>query len=207
MSKWPEGYLTTGRLKERGWTDGLIKKFLPEPDMTMPNRVYRSKPPYRLYSKHRVADIESTGLWKQAAEIASSKRQTALRAVETKRQSLLKAIANLNVRVPVMPHVALVEHACNSYNSHKLDLLLERGYEYTPATKDSDGAFLERIMVNYIRHCLTDYEFQLSCTYGRVGVRQASFEIQRKVYEAIAMTYPQLGDECMRQLNRKASDS
>ena len=42
-------YLTKSQLKDRGWTDSLIRKFLSEADKTRTNPHYRSGPPMRLY--------------------------------------------------------------------------------------------------------------------------------------------------------------
>jgi hypothetical protein len=205
MSNWPTGYLTAGRLKERGWTEGLIKKFMPEPCKTMTNRVYRSKPPYRLYGEARVAGIETTKDWKEAAAIAAGRRKAALIAAETKRAELMAAIDRLEIEVPQMGSDKLIQLACDNYNRHKLDLFCERGYEFTPATKDSAPQFLERISVNYLRHELTNYETLLARTYGKVGVREAYYEIAKKVYSAIASAYPHLLEECDRQLRRKGA--
>lgn len=36
-----ETYLTKAKLKERGWTDGMVKKFLGEPDMKSPTHITR----------------------------------------------------------------------------------------------------------------------------------------------------------------------
>lgn len=203
MAKWPTGYVTAGVLKERGWTESLIKRFMPEPCMTIPNRVYRSAPPYRLYREGRVADVEATGLWQQAASVARDRGARAKRATETKREALLETIRRLEIKVPQIERDELIERACDSYNSHKLGLYLERGYEYTPASKDSNPQFLERLMVNYLRHEMTDYERLLARTYGRVGVRAAYYEIAKKVYDAIARAYPDLFDECDRQLKKR----
>lgn len=85
-------------------------------------------------------------------------------------------------------------------------LAIERGFEYTPATTDSDPAFLERIAVNYLRHVLSNYEKELAHVYGRMGVRQAYKEISRKVYDAISKGYPWLEEECRRQLKSKMGE-
>jgi hypothetical protein len=43
-------YLTQTQLKERGWTEGLIKRFLPRPSKRKENPNYKSGPPMCLYS-------------------------------------------------------------------------------------------------------------------------------------------------------------
>lgn len=53
MDKKPE-YLSTLKLKERGWTDGMIRRFLGEPDATRPNPHYKCAAPMKLYELKRV---------------------------------------------------------------------------------------------------------------------------------------------------------
>ena len=47
-------YYRNSELKQRGWTDGLIKKFLPKPDETKTNPVIKSAAPMKLYKIKRV---------------------------------------------------------------------------------------------------------------------------------------------------------
>ena len=46
-------YYRSSELKQRGWTDGLIKKFLPKPDETKTNPVIKSAAPMKLYKIKR----------------------------------------------------------------------------------------------------------------------------------------------------------
>jgi len=53
--------ITKTRLKsERGWTDKLLKIFLPEPDLKRPNPNYRSAAPMLLFDLDKVKTIEKT---------------------------------------------------------------------------------------------------------------------------------------------------
>ena len=53
-------WITPARLKsERGWTDGLIKRYLGEPDKLVPNPHYRrARAKMRLYDLARVVQAE-----------------------------------------------------------------------------------------------------------------------------------------------------
>ena len=53
-------YYRSSELKQRGWTDGLIKKFLPKPDETKTNPVIKSAAPMKLYKIKRVERIEKS---------------------------------------------------------------------------------------------------------------------------------------------------
>ncbi|GFG76150.1 hypothetical protein [Mycobacterium botniense] len=46
--------VTLCTLKQRGWTDGAVKRFLGEPDALVTNPNYRSGPRMRLYDLPRV---------------------------------------------------------------------------------------------------------------------------------------------------------
>ena len=95
---------------------------------------------------------------------------------------------------------ALVDRACRHYNDMQ-DWRAAEG-RYTSdlgATTDSDPKFLERICVNYLRHCLTKYEDHLDAMSGKVGFNGCYEEVRRKVFAEIAAKYEWLAEECKRQ--------
>lgn len=53
-------YYRSSELKQRGWTEGLIRKFLPKPDETKTNPIIRSAAPMKLYKIKRVERIEKS---------------------------------------------------------------------------------------------------------------------------------------------------
>jgi hypothetical protein len=53
-------FILVADLRERGWTDTLIQRFLPDPDETRTNPHYRSGPRMKLYALGRVLGIESS---------------------------------------------------------------------------------------------------------------------------------------------------
>ena len=76
-----------------------------------------------------------------------------------------------------------------------------------PATPESRPDFLRRITVNMLRHRYSSYERRLEDVYGKVGVREAYAVINQKVYDAIAVAYPALAEECRAQLVRKMAQA
>ena len=55
-------YYRNSELKQRGWTDGLIKKFLPKPDETKTNPVIKSAAPMKLYKIKRVKEASLSAM-------------------------------------------------------------------------------------------------------------------------------------------------
>ena len=70
------------------------------------------------------------------------------------------------------------------------------------ANKHSDADFLDRITVNFLRHCWTKYENELAEIAGKVGAPEAYVTIKQMVLDEITEQYPWLAAECDRQLSR-----
>lgn len=193
--------MTRARLKsERGWTDKLIKIFLPEPDLTRPNPNYKSGPPMLLFSIARIEAIEHTDEFKMQQECAAKRKEIAKKGVSTKLQQLREWVNTVEIDVPVFEKEELIKWACDHYN----EMQVEREFEGRPtcgmmAATDSDPKFLERICVNFLRHCLTKYEEHLDEISGKVGFIYGYQEIRRKILFKISKSYQWLADECKRQ--------
>lgn len=183
-----EDMLTRGELKGNGWTDGLIKKFLPIPDRTALNPKYASAPMMKLYSQDRVKAIEASPEFIEALAKAESRKVSARKAVETKRKRMTEYLENLTIEVPVLEFDELKRRASENF----------RSLELSDRVEISD----ERMCVNYLRHCLTTYERELKGIAGKTGATDAYYEIKEKVLDAIWEEYPWLADECQQQLSR-----
>ncbi len=155
-----------------------------KPDAVAVKTCYSSD--YGRYDVYRISDCE--------VHVKSEVRQEdARRAVETKRQKVDEYVESLVVDVPEIGKNDLIRHACQDYNGRN------GSSSGCWASESSDAEFLERICVNYLRHCLTDYEAELEAIVGRVGAREASRNVKVKVLDAIAGQYEWLRDECSRQ--------
>lgn len=184
-----EDQWTKTDLKTRGWTDSLIRRFLPEPDSYGYSRYGYSC----LYSASKVQSIESSTEFAEARAKAKVRQLAAKKAVKTKRRQTRTMVADIKLTVPQLEEAELVAQACQNYNS----LGVRRGRE--EASSQSDEAFLKRISVNYLRHRLSPYEEYLESLYGRVGRKSAYGPIKQKVLRAIADAYPYLAAECRNQ--------
>ena len=191
-----DNYLTKNKLKERGWSGTQIKKFLEKPDLTTPN------PPgfaMNLYSESRIVNIEASEPWKALSEKAKQTRQGQLEAAEAKKNNLLYYISTVNIVVKKLPIEELIEEACQNYNTFKY----ASGVNFTPLTPESDKSFLHKICVNYLRHSLSSYEDNLRILYGKSRTGSAYMTLTENIYTAISESYPELKQECERQLRAK----
>jgi hypothetical protein len=192
--------ITTSSLKERGWTDSLVKRFLPTPDKTSPNPYYRSGYPVRLYIVSRVEAVEASEAFLATKDSTTKRRSAGLKAAETKRAKLLEQVEAMEVQVSKQSDEAILKHAIRSYNEFKADIAIERGHsDWQCASLNSDPAFLKRIQVNFIRHRLTNYDGELEAVAGKTGIHEAVDIIRGKIFDAIAIAYPHFANECNRQ--------
>ncbi len=203
QSKKRENMVTAATIKNRGWTESMIKLFLPEPDLFVTNPVYRSGPKMRLYLLSRVEEIEKTDAFLAAAANSEKRKKSARKAVDTKLKKLKQYIDNMDIKVPVIDLKKLFRKACQHHNHQKNQMQYSFPSIYAdfiPANlKYSDENFLFRISVNYLRHQLTRYENELKKIVGKTGASEGYIEIKRKVLDAIAQAYPDLAEECQRQ--------
>ena len=201
-----DDYAGTRVLAERGWTEAAIKRFLGEPDRRVPNPVYRSAAPARLYAIARVEAAEDTTEWRAWRLAADGRSARGKTAAETRRAQTITEVAALDIRVPVMDLGRLAVLAVEHRNVRDADRAWDRGWDDSdPAEVDGvDQGTLHRWMVNYLRHRQTSYDADLSGLYGRVGRAEAQAAIRRRVYDVIAEAYPSLAAECARQFAERA---
>lgn len=196
-------FVSLAGLRERGWTDALVRRFLGEPDKLARNPHYRKAAPMRLYLLARVVSAEGADEFKAALDGAAKRSQSARSVADKKRSALVAEAEAMPIRVEAMPLETLRRRAINNYNDR--GPRRDDDYSWMPARHDSDALFLERISVNFARHCLTEYDEALEAQFAKVGVNAAVATIRRRVYELIAATWPELSAECTRQLVRRES--
>lgn len=192
-------------LKNNGWTDSLIKKFLGDPDETADNPIYKTAAPMRFYLKSRVEEAEKNPAFVEMQQKSQQRSKIAKQVAERKKEELLEWVHSLNIEVADFPNEdKLFRAAVKHYNQHKEQFLFFNPYyfDFVPIKKwqDCEKDFLYRITVNFLRHECSCYEERLEEIYGKVGVNLAYFEIKSKVLESIAKKYPFLEEECKRQL-------
>ncbi len=190
--------LSKSQFKQRGWTEGMIKVFLPMPDETKVNPKYASASPMKLYKTARIQQVEASADFVAKKQAADKRKAAAKKATATKQRQMDEYLENLDIEVLRMDKDKLIEEACGAYNEWHWS----RSDEDCYADKNSNPLFLERITVNYLRHCLSRYEEHLAKIEGKVGARDAYSQIKDEVLWAIGFEYDWLADECQRQRAR-----
>lgn len=192
----PEMLTQTNVLGREGWSKKILQDLLGGPDLQ--KKVSGRSNLASLYLLSRVVAAEATPEFRQAQAALAKRKAASRKAVKTKVDKLMADIEAMVVEVEAIPVGALKRHAIQAYNEWN---------SMSYATHHSDKDFLERIMVNYIRHNLTDYDYALEETAGRTGKAVAIATIRYKIFSAIAEAYPMFKHECDRQLARKEHDA
>ena len=191
--------VTQSRITQRGWSKTMVANLLGEPDKLAPNPMYKSAAPMRLYDLARVKKIELSSSFKKAKARADKRRAAIEPSIDKRRKELLEKVRAEKVVLQPMSKPKLRRLAINSYNEHN-----ESGWSV--ASVGDDPTFLNRIMVNYLRHECTNYDHDLWTASGEIGVREAQTLVRAKTYKAIAHAYPYLADECEQQAERRQCD-
>ncbi|GGT97211.1 hypothetical protein [Streptomyces lateritius] len=182
-------YTTLGALRERGWTDAMVRDLLGEPDVQGRDPRRWSLAPVRLYLLARVEAVERTPEFARCAAASGSRSAAAEAGAERRRRAVLAAIRAEPIEVPRLPAAELERRAVRHRH-----LLGARGPGGVAA-----GA-LVRWQVSYLRHALSRYETLLDGLYGSTGRAEAERLLRRRLYEAIAAAYPSLARECLRRM-------
>lgn len=188
-------HLNLASLKERGWTPALVKEFLGEPDKTKVNPFYKSAAPQKLYRVDRVREIEQCAAFLEKKTGATQRSQAALARVEVARQALLAEVL-LKVRVRRLKLNELRRRALASKADYD-----ERCGHYGGDHAKAEEHHIQRWMVNFARHELSNYDEIRERYAGRVGVHEAAEAVRSAVLEKIARIWPELEEAC-RQAER-----
>ncbi|MFF8289988.1 hypothetical protein ACF068_12260 [Streptomyces sp. NPDC016309] len=104
-------YLTPTGLRQRGWTDAMVRQLLGEPDVQGRDPRRWSVAPVRLYLLARVEAVERTPEF-AACSASAGRSPAAVRAgAERRRAAVLAAIRAEPIRVPLLPEAELERRA------------------------------------------------------------------------------------------------
>jgi hypothetical protein len=187
-------YLTVAGLKDLGWTDGAIKRFLGEPDDLAPNPVYRTAAPMRRYLRDRAEDAMSSTDWRDWYEKSKARREKLSDSIsaanEQKRQTLIaQSVASLETWFPSKRPAPgeIVSH----WHEQKTYFLSDRGDDMGASTlkgpdpETIDDQTLSRWMANLLRHCYSNYDEVLHSLSGAIGAELAYHSLRREIDQRV----------------------
>jgi hypothetical protein len=190
-------YFCKSELLERGWTLTGITKFLKFHDLEKINPKFKNASSLKLFKIERVKQIEETDKFKIWLEENKKKKISSEKAVKTKETKLLELINSIKINVLEIPLKNAIYNAIDDYYSFNI----ERDRDVYVDKNDIE--FINRITVNWIRHKMTEYDDSLLIIFNKTGKNKAYQIINQKIYFEISSVYPELKDECNRQLFNK----
>lgn len=199
--------LTKSDVLKRGWTEAMLTRFMPEPDRLAPNPRYKCAAPMRLYSTARVESIEGSKEFRAEMQKCVSKRSAAAKAANTKREKTLQWVDDLPLPVlPVFSMEELIRLACAHHQNLNANRSVRRDAEgeiitSQPVAPNSPLWLVERIAVNYLRHVHTSYDKYCDALQRRSGRSEAYLHLRSKVLDEIKRAYPELAEECDKQMS------
>ncbi|MGW0830064.1 hypothetical protein [Streptomyces prunicolor] len=200
-------HLSVAGLRARGWTAGMVRQLLGEPDQFRVNPHVRAAPRIRLYCVERVEAAERSEEFRAVSAVAARRSATARVAARRRRREVLARIATEPIDVPrLAPHrlaALAVEHRRHRDRRDRRDRRdEEQAYERRGPLPD-DAALLDRWKVDYLLDRLARYDELLDGLHGGAGRVAAEELLRRRVYAAIAEAYPLLTQECERRLSER----
>lgn len=181
-------YICKSDLKsKRGWTDMMIKKFLPTCDLEKMNPYYRHAAPILLYSMEKVEQIESSVDFIETAKKSSIRKLAAKKRVEMQIQKAEEAANSVKINIPILTPKNLLLNACASYDSF-------HWRNDFSAFESTNPKFLNRIQINFLRHECTNYDEKIEEQYGKVGVQHYHDILQSRINDSILKNYPYLSE-------------
>lgn len=192
----------TALLEREGWTLKAIEVFKLAVEKTSTNPVFKCAAEVKLYSLKEIKRIEKTKAFKEWKTKCLKRKEAAAKGVATKKAKLIQQIQSINIYVEKEKNV--LKNAIESYNDYQF---FKRDFsdscDFYLASQNSDQDFLDRIIVNYIRHNLTSYDEDLDHIFGKTGKELAYMLISQRIFKEIATTYPEYAAECERQFFAK----
>lgn len=171
-------YITLTDLKERGWTDSIIKKMEIVHDKEKPNPYYRSSSPMKLFSLDRVLELESTKKFETLYRKSQERKKVAQKAVDTKIKNMMEIAESFRIELSGYGKEDIFQMAVDHYNNHHFP------NKYIPTWKSLNEDTLLRITTNMVRHTMCDYDSILYQHKGRVGIQQLH-DIMKSVAEEV----------------------
>lgn len=146
------------------------------------------------YTKGRVLAAEKSPRFQELKRPVRVNTFQPMKGLIPKSDEYAALVEDMSIDVVVFPISRVCEGAIGNYNA-------DRTSDY--ATRRSERDLLDRIMVEYAHEVLVSYDRNLEMEAEVAGSQLSVRLIRKTIYHAIAKTYPELAQECFRQLDRR----
>lgn len=157
----------------------------------------------KLWEPEKVQRVMETAEFKKAFAEAEQRRQAAKESAEKRKNALIaEAIEKVNsVEIPKYKENILRKKTLAA-KQEWYDSMLENP-QYGGELRNVRGAddeTINRWIVNFLRHGIDKYDYDLNNFHGKVGVREAYCKYKERLLERIREVYPKYAAECERQI-------
>lgn len=184
-----ENKITLSKVKQLGFSAKLIELLLPEPKL-VDNPFYKHAAPMKLWNEKDVKNAMKKDEFIQYQK-KRKKRQVAAEKKSRQKSDLFDAVQQSldTIVIEVIP----------------LDKLKQRVLWYNHSCDEADEITIRRWMVNYVKYKMTYYDGELLEIAEKTKNYEAYTLLLRTILLKIAEAYPELKDECMRQIDNLLS--
>lgn len=186
-----EIYLPFSILRYRGWTTSSVKKLLKSHDYIIQakNRVIP------LYDRERVLKHEMSNEWqimfnKNRKRNINKLMKMAIK-YEKQRERAVAHINKMKINIPSLTKTQLYAASIQHFNKRNVNKI-------TPHTLPNIQ-FINRITVNYLRHCCTPYDFYMKSMKLISNNDELYCKLKTRILKEIVETYPFLQKACKKQ--------
>ena len=201
-------WLSKTDLCRRGWTLEAVARWLGPPERREMSR--RTGVERHLYGRDRVELAEtdpSFVAWQESHTLRREARRQAIERAAERRVSFARAWSPRILRLPLDQLEAMSIATYNRRLEDRAWRVFERGGEVEDLPSAADNScprpFLERIMVNHLRHVCTNYDARTRAARTKVRGDEVCAILRHRVLDAIAAAYPELAAEVERQREKR----
>lgn len=172
--------------KERGWTDRLMREFLPDADKEFVNTFGK---PSKLYLFTRVIEIEASSEYKARLPEIYRLKARADKTIRSRENKTIEWAENVPIKLLQL----------DMFDLYKRALRWKEVTDFSAISED----IAKRWMVNYLRHHCTDYDgLTTAGLYNKVGRHKAYRIIRERTLILIGTRYPILSEAAQEQVIR-----
>lgn len=196
-------YYTLTEVKKLGFNPKMIEELLPDPILRT-NPHYRRAAPMKLWEQCIVEEAMNNEKFIVYKTESDKRRQSAKKAVQTKYDKLHKEVEKKisEIYVQKIDNDRLRKETLRNKQAwYDYQECIRNKCSYMDAYSANEDT-QKRWMVNFIRHNLMDYDDDLYKMSGKTGCHREYVNYKSAVLQKIAETYPELAEECQRQMTR-----